>query len=594
MSNSESTSDDTKCISLSSDTAGLSCGHSFAHKSTPGLCAGCSMLAALDNMAAKKKADYPRCVLCGVIYRDMGNDPDGHPTCGPCLTITNTAPPRSALALQQESHRSSKMSALSLQRLQRPGAGAAAVAATGGKLVTPNSPFFAIETVLGGGSGKSKAQSVVSLISFNVALDDTIWDDVIEMYLKAANVPWVKRHEHNLIHDDIQITFCNAMAMHCDEFATIQQFIDAHLHVAAAREYPVSVKNLAKKYPTWPGFIFLEFHIQADLFTHRTTEALAIGNNGKRKANVIDASSKRGRFDPPAPVVSSFKPRKDIAAPPSGSAIVLRLIGVAMHDNSVAYDDSTRQTLHATISDEPLGQGTMKVVHSLEAADGKQYVAKRFYRDSIDSEHVSLVKNSTLLQEELMVIGEITHMLKAFYVHSSQNHVEVDKTLAVTTAWRGTEDVDDGTKPCSVANVSPEDLDMAHARGVDWLVEPRRRGAVQKWSGTVPSKSQATTTSRLAATITAFVHFAYVFSQKSMVFCDVQTMRAQVDGKSMNVVFDPMMHTLEGHSGPGDHGKQGIELYCKTHQCNTKCRDLGLEEFKDPDSDSDDAGNEND
>ncbi|KAF8137904.1 kinase-like domain-containing protein, partial [Mycena galopus ATCC 62051] len=111
--------------------------------------------------------------------------------------------------------------------------------------------------------------------------------------------------------------------------------------------------------------------------------------------------------------------------------------------------------------------------------------------------------------------------------------------------------------------------------GVTWLVEPLRVGAVQKFSGTLNHKSKASTT-RLTATVNTFVHFVYHFSQKSLVLCDVQTMKARIKGEPKNVIFDPMAHTLKGKSGPGDHGKDGIKNFLATHECSSKCEALGL------------------
>lgn len=90
----------------------------------------------------------------------------------------------------------------------------------------------------------------------------------------------------------------------------------------------------------------------------------------------------------------------------------------------------------------------------------------------------------------------------------------------------------------------------------------------------------------------------------------IAAMKAKVDGKQMNVIFDPMVHTPNGCvfiyfknlncfqvqvcccriSGPGDHGKAGIERYLKVHQCNSKCQELGLKPLEL--EDEDDSGSE--
>ncbi|KAJ7124836.1 kinase-like domain-containing protein [Mycena crocata] len=123
-------------------------------------------------------------------------------------------------------------------------------------------------------------------------------------------------------------------------------------------------------------------------------------------------------------------------------------------------------------------------------------------------------------------------------------------------------------------------MQAARETGITWLVEPLHAGSVQKFSGTLARKSQLPTT-RLAATVDAFVHFVYYFSQQSMVLADVQTMKARINGDQKNVIFDPMAHTLKGKSGPGDHGREGIKNFIDTHKCGSKCQALGLEALED-------------
>ncbi|KAF8205204.1 kinase-like domain-containing protein [Mycena galopus ATCC 62051] len=111
--------------------------------------------------------------------------------------------------------------------------------------------------------------------------------------------------------------------------------------------------------------------------------------------------------------------------------------------------------------------------------------------------------------------------------------------------------------------------------------------SVQKFSGTLNRKSQEPT-SRLAATIDAFTHFVYYYSQQTLVLCDIQTMKARINGQQKNVIFDPMAHTPKGKSGPGDHGQEGIKNFLSTHQCSAKCEGLGLEGLEELDDENDD------
>ena len=56
--------------------------------------------------------------------------------------------------------------------------------------------------------------------------------------------------------------------------------------------------------------------------------------------------------------------------------------------------------------------------------------------------------------------------------------------------------------------------------GVVWLLEPERSVAMERWSGTMAHPSH---TDKRGATLMAFVHFAYVYSRRTIVFADLQS-----------------------------------------------------------------------
>lgn len=53
-----------------------------------------------------------------------------------------------------------------------------------------------------------------------------------------------------------------------------------------------------------------------------------------------------------------------------------------------------------------------------------------------------------------------------------------------------------------------------------WLLEPRRSVEVKRWNGTMAHANESDKVSR---TINAFIHFAYVASQQTLLFADVQS-----------------------------------------------------------------------
>ncbi|KAJ7019366.1 kinase-like domain-containing protein, partial [Mycena alexandri] len=204
-----------------------------------------------------------------------------------------------------------------------------------------------------------------------------------------------------------------------------------------------------------------------------------------------------------------------------------------------------------------------------------------FFQVSSDAEPVSPENNETFLRKEVLLTNEIHFFLTKFY-----------ESLAATDIWLATKLLtEEESEPCPAAgldNLAEADMADVCKTGVAWLVEPLRVGAVQKFSGTLNHKSKAPTT-RLTATVNTFVHFVYHFSQKSLVLYDVQTMKARIKGEPKNVIFDPMAHTRKGKSGPGDHGKDGIKNFLATHECNSKCEALGLDELDELDSDDEES-----
>ncbi|KAF9256429.1 hypothetical protein L218DRAFT_881696, partial [Marasmius fiardii PR-910] len=119
-----------------------------------------------------------------------------------------------------------------------------------------------------------------------------------------------------------------------------------------------------------------------------------------------------------------------------------------------------------------------------------------------------------------------------------------------------------------------------------WLLEPMRTGTPKKWSGTLQHPSHQ---GKLGVTLTTFVHFAYEWSQKTIVFADLQTSLTATSSRGKHILFDIMMHTMRGDSGLGDHGTDGIQQFIDQHICSNKCEDLGLQKLG-PGSSRNDSG----
>ncbi|KAJ7434452.1 hypothetical protein B0H11DRAFT_1938660 [Mycena galericulata] len=102
-----------------------------------------------------------------------------------------------------------------------------------------------------------------------------------------------------------------------------------------------------------------------------------------------------------------------------------------------------------------------------------------------------------------------------------------------------------------------------------------------KFSGTLIHRSARR--DLRSVTIGAFAHFVFGYSKQELVFADLQGTACQLKtrngfGKDGLVLFDLMTHTLDGDSGVGDFGIEGIKTFTKDHECNEICRGLALHE----------------
>ncbi|KAJ7210486.1 kinase-like domain-containing protein [Mycena pura] len=495
----------------------------------PGLCAGCELLRPLSGAVFERTKRYPKCVNCGMIYSGMTDMQDGYPLCAACAHLTDPLP-ASSLAAQQQVERSAKMSFLALQKVKRT-PGTASTPISMAVSIIPAKPFIAVDIFLSGQGGKPKPQSTIGTLAFEFDIDDPLDEVVLECFLKAAAPTWEARHENSLQSMDVQIRFHNNVTLLCDPSVLLREFIHSHKDYIFAKQFLNTVKPTAKSYGVFPAFIYFELHVQADLYCARTLEGIKLAGLGKRRFEEDDRASKCPQTTP-GPILSLFKPRAAYADPSPKTNVTLMTMSISIDDDTgdVNLDESTRKDTGTPsyIHDEKLAKGTMKVVHLTSTEKNST---------------VSISDNDELLTNELILLSEVKHFLKQFLLRGREWTADLDESLAVSEAWLAFEKVDIDGEPCLAAGIAEMDYHNA------WQLPQ----------------------GRLGATINAFIHFAYVYSQNSMVLCDVQTMKARIGGELKNVIFDLMTHTPKGTSGPGDHGKAGIEDFLEGHECNSKC-----------------------
>eukprot|EP00670_Eutreptiella_braarudii_P000169 CAMPEP_0174301330 /NCGR_PEP_ID=MMETSP0809-20121228/58988_1 /TAXON_ID=73025 ORGANISM="Eutreptiella gymnastica-like, Strain CCMP1594" /NCGR_SAMPLE_ID=MMETSP0809 /ASSEMBLY_ACC=CAM_ASM_000658 /LENGTH=422 /DNA_ID=CAMNT_0015407069 /DNA_START=23 /DNA_END=1291 /DNA_ORIENTATION=+ len=66
----------------------------------------------------------------------------------------------------------------------------------------------------------------------------------------------------------------------------------------------------------------------------------------------------------------------------------------------------------------------------------------------------------------------------------------------------------------------------------------------------------------------SFSHFTYVHSKGKLIVVDIQGVGDRYT--------DPQLHSLKQQYGPADLGHRGMQLFFKTHTCNSICKGIGL------------------
>ena len=258
-------------------------------------------------------------------------------------------------------------------------------------------------------------------------------------------------------------------------------------------------------------------------------------------------------------MVSSFRPPAEYTAPASRTQVALsKLAFTVADDGTVEFDELSSEDVASPtyIHDEKLGKGTMKIVfkvsfrHRLSRFESLIDMSSRLTRPAPPTSKnastkpalmralESLLKRTTIssstrwycsarLDISSRTFTSTARNLMLIWIivcsHSPFTTADVNSTLGlmVSEAWLATETITEEGNACPAAGIEEDNYDTACTSGITWLLEPFRGGPVKKHCGTL-LRNTTFSPGRLAATINAFIHFTYLYSQKSMVLCDVQ------------------------------------------------------------------------
>ncbi|KAJ7145431.1 kinase-like domain-containing protein, partial [Mycena crocata] len=183
-----------------------------------------------------------------------------------------------------------------------------------------------------------------------------------------------------------------------------------------------------------------------------------------------------------------------------------------------------------------------------------QYIAKPLFEFGSGQDEVSMAKNCLNLEFEVIRCKEARWFLQNFRSAAEENNV--------------------GESPSPASGIVKEIFEAGiatpHPSQIVWLMEPLRNPSVTHYTGTM---EHPVGRGQLAHTISAFVHYAFQWSEGNIIFADIQGL-TNVMGI---LLFNLMTHTPQGDSGVGDHGERGIEKWCDQHDCNAFCKNVQLE-----------------
>lgn len=123
--------------------------------------------------------------------------------------------------------------------------------------------------------------------------------------------------------------------------------------------------------------------------------------------------------------------------------------------------------------------------------------------------------------------------------------------------------MEDGSAPSVASGV--EDLDALTDGRIVWFLEPLRQSTVQRYSGTM---QHANPTGKMGCTVSAFVHYAYQYSEGALVFADIQG-AVKLLSPSLSLIY------FEGSLGKMSSGQNGMILFdVMTHSADRHVLDI--------------------
>ncbi|KAJ7203506.1 kinase-like domain-containing protein [Mycena pura] len=590
------------------------CGLRFPLRQGSELCPKCVKLKphwhAIDSAEYTELQKWPQCTVCGVTRRNMPVSTHSAQTCGSSLcTKAGTptgeetpAPLGPSLVANAAFETNQNRAALMRDRMKRfqatKNGGAPGTALTTATLQehehgggAPGEPKIWVcwqvrlssqPKVIAAGLGyHTKGWAVSKFMPGHTGMVAGNTPDIKAEITKIINTEWCQNRSSPLLAEEVDFRWHGNRIL--DPGTHTLPLNDFYAHYSTPSNAPIYLQNVPTHWKSFERtrgskrFICMELYVRVDKrdlkvrkWEERVLESDSEKSSSRKRARTLSSAStsvKQPRLSVPG---SNFSLSRRTTATDikKWSPITFRKIKCITDDVDGAPKLIEEEVMRGRIFDEPFSSGTMKHAHDLIMANGDQFVAKRFFKlsDDSDADSVTVQENRLEIEGELLRLAWGRWFLNGFYQFcKKQREVDVDENAFLAL----TEEVDLPSIASGVPIITDKDI------GMTWLVERKRPMTVTKYSGTLVHTSARKDLRSL--TICAFAHFAFGFSDQSIVFADLQGSPAQVRGGDGLVLFDLMAHTQNGDCGIGDFGKQGIESFTRDHQCNSICSALGFD-----------------
>ncbi|KAJ7832306.1 hypothetical protein B0H13DRAFT_2289105 [Mycena leptocephala] len=556
---------------------GDGCNGEFPRKDFSGLCARCLMLEGVANDISEfnRRSEYPQCLECGAAARNFKGDQCGRSEeeSGQRDQTLVEADRAFGFAFQE------KMRAGKMKKKALAASAASAwvtpvpVVATSWRDLTSAAPSLRLSTsnlnhLRDTAKGRLGRMVDVNIVS-NIDGESTIWipdvtaifhaetpvADIIQDALDIINETWEARSSSSLVRHDIFVLWHkNQNLLPGSLDGTIGELYDQHKADYNAKAY---FEGVPQKWRHLKGKS-VSFNFES------RTKTSAPCVRGKRAADddggkVIDYAVKRTRTSVNSTgtvqPVSSDIGRKILPHSSGLRSHVSSTTKISLHvasvtvgvlDGRVAIEWDNSNKCEAVLDDEPCAAGKTKKVYRIMLG-GKAYVAKRFIEIGNGRDVVSIDENTAQLINEMTRLAEGRYFLTKFYERAEETGTQVSADFMFSDGLLAQEIVGDCALTPSPASGVPMSVFLDATSGnpdsaITWLLEPLRAASVNRWSGTLEHPIHA---DKAGKTIDAFMHFAYIYSQQSLVFADLQSTRGRApSGSGASILFDAMTHTL--------------------------------------------------